>query len=303
MDVTLIAIEATGKWHRQVHRSLHASGFRRRRSSIRFARGFLPKRLGCWLRPTGWMRACWRCWPQSLTPQAKAPASEALEGAAGARAGARQRCCRENGTGEPARQPPTPRSCDVSSRPVSCESPRTLRAFKAEIEQRRSDTTRVLARRQAILHFDSRVSGPVTAATLLAQHGRTGILHRQADRHARRPGSAGRSVRSARRQARDPRRPRRRTPGPVSRRGQCQTMQSSYGGLLWPPHRRGKADTRWLSSAIARKLIVLANALVSQSRRWQSEPPFLLDNQHRCFPRESGGDAAAHRRAGELSRR
>src|SRR5215475_9453097 len=27
-DVGLVALEATGKWHRQVHRSLHGSGYR-----------------------------------------------------------------------------------------------------------------------------------------------------------------------------------------------------------------------------------------------------------------------------------
>src|SRR5439155_4836965 len=53
-DVALIVVEATGKWHRQVRRSLHTEGFA-------VAVVPLPKRKAFSPRPIASMPACWRC--------------------------------------------------------------------------------------------------------------------------------------------------------------------------------------------------------------------------------------------------
>lgn len=72
-DVELIVIEPTGKYHRTVHRSLHASGLHvavvnpYRTRKLADALGLIAKPvLDVIGEPTGSMRVCWRCSPPAF---------------------------------------------------------------------------------------------------------------------------------------------------------------------------------------------------------------------------------------------
>src|SRR5262249_37371578 len=56
--------------------------------------------------------------------------------------------------------------------------------------------------------------------------------------------------------------------------------------------------------AVARKLVVLANTLISQDRMWQPQAPNMLDFQHRCSPaRFAPWPMRKHRRSLHQERR
>src|SRR5215210_2778083 len=77
-DVRLIAIEATGKWHRQVHRSLHASGFKVAIVNPLRARLF-AEAIGLLAKTDRLDARMLALLAESLSPKATAPASEVVE--------------------------------------------------------------------------------------------------------------------------------------------------------------------------------------------------------------------------------
>ncbi len=266
--VLLIAIEATGKWHRQVHRSLHASGLKVAIVNPLRARLF-AEAIGLLAKTDRLDARMLALLAESLTPQAQAPASEAVE------------ACRNwsrAGIARSARKPPSrtsstlpiPSSCVVSSRRVSCELPRTLRACRSEIESH-IECDEAMARRHAILLSIPGI-GPVTAATLLANMTELGSctakqiamlagLAPLADQSGAREGQ--RVIRAGRAAAR-----RVLYLCALSAKRCNPAMTDLYKRLTAKgrPHKVALV-------AVARKLVILANTLVSQNRPWQSEPP------------------------------
>jgi transposase len=67
-------------------------------------------------------------------------------------------------------------------------------------------------------------------------------------------------------------------------------MHAFYQRLLTA----GKSPKAALT-AVARKLVVLANTLINQNRFWQPQAPNMLDFQHRCSPAPRGRKVSSWR--------
>jgi transposase len=267
-DVRLIAIEATGKWHRQVHRSLHANGFRVAIVNPLRARLF-AEAIGLLAKTDRLDARMLAMLADSLSPQVKAPASEAVECLQELVAG------RDSAVGE---KTALENQLDAANTMFLRRQlkARILRIAK-DIASLQSEIERLIAgneamaRRHAILLSIPGI-GPVTAATLLASMTELGSctakqiamlagLAPLADQSGAREGQ--RAIRGGRAAAR-----RVLYLCALSAKRCNPAMRVLYERLTTAgrPHKVALV-------AIARKLIVLANTLVSQSRLWQSEPP------------------------------
>src|SRR5262249_5192949 len=162
-DVGLIAIEATGKWHRQLHRSLHASGYRVAIVNPLRARLF-AEAIGILAKTDRLDARMLAMFAMSLTPTVRPPAPKNLDA-----------------TNElvQARASTIEEQTALSNQKASAETAflqrqlvrrlkridKDIVALEAEIV-RRINAEEGLARRYAILLSIPSV-GPVTAATLL----------------------------------------------------------------------------------------------------------------------------------------
>jgi len=267
-DVRLIAIEATGKWHRQVHRSFHASGFRVAIVNPLRARLF-AEAIGLLAKTDRLDARMLALLAESLSPQAKAPASEAVEAlqelVAGRDSAVAEQTALENqlaaaNTAFLRRQ--------LKARIVRIA--KDIANLQAEIE-RQIGCDEALARRHAILLSIPGV-GPVTAATLIATMAELGSC--TAKQIAMLAGLAPLADQSG---ARDGQR--------MIRAGRAAARRVLYLCALSAkrcnPAMRGVYDRLTAAGrphkvalvAVARKLVILANTLISQNRPWQSEPP------------------------------
>lgn len=267
-DVALIAVEATGKWHRQLHRSLHAAGHPVAVVNPLRARLF-AEAIGVLAKTDRLDARMLALFAASLTPTARPPAAkliEVLKELVQARVSAvdEQTALRNQlasaETGFLRRQ--------LKRRITGLAS--DIAALDREIE-RHINKDQGLARRYAIL-LSIPSFGPVVAATLLAGLAELGSLTDKqtamlvglaplANDSGRRQGE--RTIRSGR---------------PGVRRvlylaaltaSRCnQQMRAVYQRLV----AAGKPP-KIAIVAVARKLVVLANALLCQDRLWLPEAP------------------------------
>jgi len=266
--VKRLAIEATGKWHRQVHRSLHASGFEVAIVNPLRARLF-AEAIGLLAKTDRLDARMLALLAETLSPQAKAPASEAVE-ALQELVAARDSAVAEKTALE--------NQLDGSStlflrRQLKARIRRITRDIanlQIEIE-RQIGGDETLVRRHAILLSIPGV-GPVTAATLLASMAELGSctakqiamlagLAPLADQSGAREGQ--RVIRAGRAAAR-----RVLYLCALSAKRCNPAMKPVYDRLTAKgrPHKVALV-------AVARKLLILANTLISQNRLWQHQPP------------------------------
>lgn len=267
-DVNLVALEATGKWHRQVHRSLYSSGYRTAVVNPLRARLF-AKAIGLLAKTDQLDARMLAMFAMNLTPAARPPAPEHLQAIrelvqARSSAVAEQTALSNQRVG-------------AETAFLCCQLDERLARIAKDIKDLDAEILRsikeddALARRYSIL-FSIPGFGAVTAATLLVclaelgscDHKQIALLaglaplaDQSGQRDGRRTTCGGRSaVRrvlylaalSAARFNRD--------------------MKAFYNRLT----EHGKLKKVALV-AIARKLIVLANTLIREDRLWQSTPP------------------------------
>ena len=195
--VSLIAIEATGKWHRQVHRMLHARGFQVAVVNPRRARLF-AEAIGLLAKTDRLDARMLALLAVDLSPPARAPAPEAIEAlqelVAGRDSAVAEQTALEN---QLAAATTTFFTRQLKARIVRIA--KDIASLQTEIE-RRIGCDEALARRYAIL-----ISIPgVGRGDAHSQHGRARNLLDQADRYARGFGPCRRSIRLARRSAGHP---------------------------------------------------------------------------------------------------
>lgn len=266
--IDLIVIEATGKWHRPLHRSLHASGYRVAVVNPLRARLF-AQAIGVLAKTDRLDARMLALFASSLTSSAKPPAPAAVE--------ALQELVQ-------ARDSAVGAQVALKNQFASAETPFLRRQLKRRIQRLAADIAALereiakriqadesLARRYGILTSIPGV-GPVVAATLLARLAELGRctdkqiamlagLAPVADESGQRAGV--RAIRGGR--------------AAVRRALYLAALAAArYNPALALFHARliaaGKAKKAALT-AVARKLLVLANALVSQDRLWQPQPP------------------------------
>lgn len=267
-DVKLIAIEATGKWHRQVHRSLHASGLRVAIVNPLRARLF-AEAIGLLAKTDRLDARMLALLAESLMPQAKAPASEAVEVlqelVAGRDSAVAEKTALENQL-DAANTLFLRRQLKARILRIT----RDIASLQSEIESQ-IGCDEALARRHAILLSIPGV-GPVTAATLIVSMAELGSCTAKqiamlaglapiADQSGAREGQ--RVIRAGRAAAR-----RVLYLCALSAKRCNPAMTAIYERLTAAgrPHKVALV-------AVARKLVILANALISQNRLWQSEAP------------------------------
>jgi transposase len=267
-DVRLIAIEATGKWHRQVHRSLHTSGFKVAIVNPLRARLF-AEAIGLLAKTDRLDARMLALLAESLSPQAKAPASQTVETlqelVAGRDSAVAEKTALENQL-DAANTAFLQRQLKVRIVRIA----KDIASLQSEIE-RQIGCDEALARRHAILLSIPGV-GPVTAATLIASMAEMGSctakqiamlagLAPLADQSGARDGQ--RTIRAGRAAAR-----RVLYLCALSAKRCNPAMRAIYDRLTAAgrPHKVALV-------AVARKLVILANTLISQNRPWQSQPP------------------------------
>jgi transposase len=266
--VKLIAIEATGKWHRQVHRSLHASGLQVAIVNPLRARLF-AEAIGLLAKTDGLDARMLAVLADSLSPQVKAPASEAVEAlkelVAGRDSAVAEKTALENQL-DTANTAFLGRQLNARILRIA----KDIASLQNEIE-RHIGCDEVLARRHAILLSIPGI-GPVTAATLLANMGELGSctakqiamlagLAPLADQSGMRDGH--RMIRAGRAAAR-----RVLYLCALSAKRCNPAMTALYERLTAAgrPHKVALV-------AVARKLVILANTLIGENRLWQPQPP------------------------------
>jgi transposase len=267
-DVRLIAIEATGKWHRQVHRSLHASGFEVAIVNPLRARLF-AEAIGMLAKTDRLDARMLALLAETLSPQAKAPASQAVEALQELVAG-RDSAVAEKTALENQLDAANTLFLRLQLKARIRRITKDIASLQSEIE-RQIGGDEVLARRHAILLSIPGV-GPVTAATLLASMAELGSctakqiamlagLAPLADQSGAREGQ--RLIRAGRAPAR-----RVLYLCALSAKRCNPPMKALYERLTAAgrPHKVALV-------AVARKLLILANTLVSQNRLWQHQPP------------------------------
>ena len=267
-DVGLIAIEATGKWHRQVHRSLHAGGFNVAIVNPLRARLF-AEAIGLLAKTDRLDARMLALLAESLSPKAKAPASEVVESlqelVTGRDSAVAEKTALENQL-DAANTPFLRRQLKARILRIT----KDIAGLQTEIE-RQIACDEALTRRQAILLSIPGV-GPVTAATLLASMAELGSctakqvamlagLAPLADQSGAREGR--RAIRAGRAAAR-----RVLYLCALSARRCNPAMAALYERLTAAgrPHKVALI-------AVARKLLVLANTLIGQDRLWLTQPP------------------------------
>lgn len=267
-NVALIVIEATGKWHRALHRSLHAGGYAAAVVNPLRARLF-AEAIGTLAKTDRLDARMLALFAASLTPDARPPAPVAVEalkelvqaresavaeatGLKNQRTSAETSFLRRHLTGRIARL-----AKDLAA--LDAEIARCVKADES------------FARRSAILTSIPGI-GPVVASTLLARLSELGDcddkqiamlvgLAPLADDSGQRKGV--RVIRGGRAAVR-----RVIYLAALSAVRHNPDLARVYARLSTA----GKAKKVALT-AVARKLLILANALVSQDRLWQTAPP------------------------------
>ena len=267
-EVGLITIEATGKWHRQVHRSLHASGYRVAVVNPLRARLF-AEAIGLLAKTDQLDARMLATFAMSLMPAVRPPAAESLDAI-------RELVqARSSAVGE---------QTALSNQRVGAETTflrrqlatrlariaKDIKALEAEIlKSIKGDQG--LAHRYAIL-LSIPGFGPVTAATLLVCLAELGSCdHKQIALLAGLAPLADQSgERDARRAIHGGRAGVRRVLylAALSAARCNRDMKTLYDRLIAV----GKLKKVALI-AVARKLVVLANILVRENRAWQITAP------------------------------
>lgn len=263
-----IVIEATGKWHRQIHRSLHADGYQVAVINPLRAR-LLAQAIGVLAKTDRLDARVLAFFAASLAPVARAPAPEELEAlqelvqardsAVDERTAIKnQRCVA--GTAFLRRQ------LDQRCRHLDAD----IKALEAEIARRiKADET--LARRYDILLSIPGI-GPLVAATLLTRLPELGHLAAKevtllvglapiADDSGKRTGE--RHIKGGR-------------PAPRRALYLAALVASRANPDMKTFYQRLRAvgkDAKPALIAVARKLLLLANALISQNRLWLPVQP------------------------------
>ena len=266
--VVLIAIEATGKWHRQTHRSLHASGYRVAIVNPLRARLF-AQAIGLLAKTDRLDARMLALFASNLAPSAKPPLSQAIEDLK------ELVQARDSAVGE---------QTALQNQLASAATTFLRRQLKRRLGRIAIDIAALarqillqikadegFARRYAIL-VSIPGFGPIVAATLLAQLAELGEcsdkqiamlagLAPVADDSGKRNGQ--RIIRSGR---------------PAARRvlylsalsaTRCHAAMKDFYQRLTAAGEPPKLAL----VAVARKLLVLANALLSNDRVWQPLPP------------------------------
>ncbi len=268
LEVDLVTIEATGKWHRQLHRSLHASGYRVAVVNPLRARLF-AEAIGILAKTDRLDARMLAMFAMTLTPAARPPAPENIN-AIKELVQARESAVDEQTALKNQRvtaETPFLR-CQLESRLARIA--KDIKALEAEIAKS-IEADDNLARRYIIL-LSIPSFGPITAATLLVCLAELGSCdHKQiallaglapiADQSGKREGRrtihGGRAaVRAALYRA------------ALSAIRYNRDMKILYARLT----AAGKLKKVALI-AVARKLIVLANILIRDDRPWQISAP------------------------------
>lgn len=265
---SLVVMEATGKWHRQIHRALHIAGFKvavvnpLRARLFAEGAGVLAKTDRIDARVLAFLGA-------SLSPAARPPAPECMEVlqelVAGRDSAVKEQTALQNQLAAA--------EANFLRRQLKARIQRIavdISKLEIEIERLiRSDET--IARRYAILRSIPGI-GPVGAATLIANMAELGDCSAKqiamlaglapiADQSGPRDGQ--RSIRGGR--------------IPVRRvlyicalsAKRCNAAMAAFYHRLTQAGRPHKVAI----IAVARKLIVLANTLITENRLWQTQPP------------------------------
>lgn len=267
-DLALVVLEATGKWHRRLQRSLHASGFPAavvdpyRVRMFAKAQGILAKTDRLDARVLALFAAV-------MTPTARPPASEALQNLAELVA---------------ARDSAVAEGTALKNQLAATNGKFLKRHLERRIARNSKDVATIereimasikaddgLARRYAILTSIPGI-GPVVAATLVARLAELGSCGRRqiallaglapiADDSGKREGA--RVIWGGR---------------PTVRRALYLAALSAarFNAALKPFFERliaGGKSPKAAIIAVARKLVVLANTLVSENRTWEPHAP------------------------------
>ena len=267
-EVSLVVVEATGKWHRPVHRSLTAGGiavavtdpFRAR--AFAKAKGILAKTDRIDARMLALFAAL-------MNPDISSPAPQALEELAELVA-ARDSAVAEHTALKNQWAAACGRFLKHHLERRSAKLAKDIEALEREVE-RRIAADNGLARRYFILTSIPSI-GPIVAATLIACLAELGLCSRKqiallaglapiADQSGKREGV--RVVWGGRPALR-----RALYLAALSAAAHNPAMKAFYQRLT----AKGKTAKAALI-AVARKLIVLANTLIAENRTWQPAPP------------------------------
>ncbi|MGA7711024.1 MAG: transposase [Rhizomicrobium sp.] len=267
-DVAVIAMEATGKWHRQVHRSLHASGLKvaiinpLRARLFAEAIGLLAKTDRVDARMLALLAA-------SLLPSANTPAPVLIEALKELVAARHSAVTEQTALENQLASANTSFLCAQLRRRID-RLAKDIAGLDAEIAKR-IKADQGLARRYEIL-LSIPGLGPVTAATLVADLTELGACN--AKQIAMLTGLAPLADDSGSRQGQR-----------VIRAGRASVRRVLY--LCALSAKRCNAATKALYDrltaagkprkvaliAVARKLVILANTLISQDRLWEQNAP------------------------------
>jgi transposase len=266
--VDLIAIEATGKWHRQLHRSLHASGYRVAVVNPLRARLF-AEAIGVLAKTDQLDARMLAMFAVSLTPAARPPAPESLD--------AIKELVR-------ARESAVEEQTALKNQRVSAETAflqhqlaDRLARIAADIKALEAEIVRSIEAEEALVHRYAILRsipsfGMIIAATLLVCLAELGSCdHKQiallaglapiADQSGKREGR--RTIHGGRETVR-----RALYLAALSATRCNRDMKLLYDRLI----AAGKLKKVALI-AVARKLVVLANILVREDRPWQISAP------------------------------
>jgi len=266
--VDLIAIEATGKWHRQLHRSLHASGYRVAVVNPLRARLF-AEATGVLAKTDQIDARMLATFAMSLTPTARPPAPENME--------AIKELVRARASAVDEQTALKNQRVSAAIAFLRRQLLSRLKRINRDIEALDAEIVKLiaaeenLARRYAIL-LSIPSFGPVTAATLLVCLAELGSCDRKqiallagvapiADQSGKREGR--RTVHGGRATVR-----RALYLAALNAARWNRDMKLLYARLV----AAGKLKKVALI-AVARKLVVLANTLIREERLWQISTP------------------------------
>lgn len=266
--VGCVAIEATGKWHRQIHRSLHASGYAVAVVNPLRVRLF-AEALGVLAKTDRVDARILALFAEHLAPAAKEPAAEELEALqelVQARDSAVAEATALKNQGAAAATVFLRKQLDRRSKRLQAD----IDALAAEIA-RRIEADAALARRYAILLSIPGI-GPLVAASLLARMPELGHLAAKqvsllaglapiADDSGNRSGH--RHIKGGR-------------PAPRRSLYLAALVASRANAGMKTFYQRLRAagmHAKPALIAVARKLVILANTLLTENRLWQPIAP------------------------------
>lgn len=268
LQVRSVVIEATGKWHRPVHRSLHAGGYAVALVNPLRARLF-AEALGVLAKTDCVDARILALFAEHLAPAAKEPAAEELE--------ALQELVQARDSAVAEATALKNQRAAAATAFLRKQLDRRCRRLQADIDAleaealRRIQADTSLARRYAILLSIPGV-GPLIAASLLARMPELGHLAAKevtllaglapiADDSGNRTGH--RHIKGGR-------------PAPRRSLYLAALVASRANPAMKPFYQRLRAagmDAKPALIAVARKLVILANTLLSQNRPWQTVAP------------------------------